>query len=279
MVPHPCAPHPTPPAWLERVRIVLVGTSHPGNIGGVARAMKTMGLRELALVAPRCDPHTSEAVARASGADELIHTATRHQRLEEALSDAAWVVGCSARTRTMPWPMITPRRFSSRLADEVAAAGEEARIAILFGREDTGLTNDELAHCNAHVHIPTNPEFGSLNIAAAVQLMAYEARQAWLEAIDDDESTPLGEHLDADQALRTAMESVEWDNPLASHADVERLIEHLERTLILTGFHDPAQPRQLIPRLRRLLLRARLDQMETNILRGILTSVERLAKP
>lgn len=264
--------------WLSRIRVVLVGTSHPGNIGGAARAMKTMGLSELALVAPRCEPYTSEAVARASGADGIIKAAQQYDTLNEALAGTTWVVGCSARSRTMPWPMISPRRFSQRLADEFTRAPSDARIAIIFGREDTGLTNEELAHCNTHVHIPTSAEFGSLNLAAAVQIMVYESRQAWLAATDDAEATPIESQLDATATLATAMDGVEWDNPFADHADVERLVEHFERTLTMTGFHDPDHPRLLIPRLRRLLLRARLDSMETNILRGILSSVDKLGK-
>ncbi|MGJ8514756.1 RNA methyltransferase [Carnimonas bestiolae] len=266
-------------SWLSRISIVLVGTSHPGNVGGAVRAMKTMGLSQLVLVAPRCDPYTSEAVARASGADELIQAAQRFGSLEEALTTCSWVVGCSARTRTMPWPMITPRRFSLQLEEEVARGAHDSSIAIVFGREDSGLTNDELARCNTHVHIPTSDSFGSLNLAAAVQLMAYESRQAWLEASGDSEATALSDRQNEDAALQQSMQNVEWDNPLASHADVERLLEHFERTLIATGFHDPEHPRQLMARLRRLLLRARLDSMETNILRGILSSVDKLTPP
>lgn len=276
-MPNEIAPSPEN-TWLKRIRIVLVGTSHPGNIGAAARAMKTMGLAQLAFVQPRCEPYTSEAVSRASGADGIIRQARQYDSLKEALAGTTWAVGCSARNRTMPWPMVSPRRFSSLLAEEFHKAPAEASVAIVFGREDTGLTNEELAHCNAHVHIPTSADFGSLNLGAAVQVMAYECRQAWLVDVDDDEATSLAPSGNHDDVVKASMDNVEWDNPYADHAAVERLIEHMERTLTATGFHDPAQPRLLIPRLRRLFLRARLDTMETNILRGIFSSVDRLTQ-
>lgn len=254
---------------LERIRIVLIGTSHPGNIGGVARAMKNMGLRDLALVTPRCEARSSEAVSRASGADELIAAARIHETLDTAVGDATLVVGASARSRTLPWPMITPRQLGETLASELAPI--DARVALVFGREDTGLTNAELQRCHRHVHIPTAADFSSLNLAAAVQVLAYECRQAWLLA---QESPQAGssERVDDDAPFGTA-----WDNPLASHADLERFFEHLERSLIAIDFHDPDNPRQLMARLRRLYLRARPDQMEINILRGILSAVEKKA--
>ncbi|MEC9482746.1 MAG: TrmH family RNA methyltransferase, partial [Halomonas sp.] len=172
-------------------------------------------------------------------------------------------VGSSARSRTLPWPMITPRQMGERLAGEMAE--ENARVALVFGREDTGLTNAELQRCHRHVHIPTNPEFSSLNLAAAVQVLAYECRQAWL-------ATDAEAHPERDMPFGT-----EWDSPLADHASLERFFEHLERTLTAIDFHDPDNPRQLMARLRRLYLRARPDSMEINILRGILTAMERKA--
>lgn len=246
---------------LSQIRIVLIGTSHPGNIGGTARAMKNMGLNDLALVAPRCEVRNSEAISRASGADELVATAPLYTTLKDAVSDATLVVGASARSRNLPWPMTTPRELSATLSAELSSP--QANVALVFGREDTGLTNTELQHCHRHVHIPTNPDFSSLNLAAAVQVLAYECRQAWLEAQSSaslQNDTPFG---------------IEWDNPLASQADLERFFDHLERTLIAIDFHDPDNPRQLMARLRRLYLRARPDQMEINILRGILTAIEK----
>lgn len=246
---------------LERIRIVLIGTSHPGNIGGTARAMHNMGLADLALVAPRCEPLTADTVSRASGADALVHAARTVETLEEAVADCTLVVGASARSRTLPWPMITPRALGERLPEELAAP--DGRVALVFGREDSGLTNAELQRCHAHVHIPTNPDFSSLNLAAAVQVLAYECRLAWMEH---------GE---------TPAASAEKDDaqPLASHEELEHYFTHLERTLIAIGFHDPAQPRQLMARLRRFTLRARPERMELNILRGILSNTEKLARP
>lgn len=240
---------------LERIRIVLIGTSHPGNIGGTARAMHNMGLSDLALVAPRCEPLTADTVSRASGADHIVHGARTVETLEQAVADCTLVVGASARSRTLPWPMITPRQLGDRLPDELAAP--DARVALVFGREDSGLTNAELQRCHAHVHIPTNPDFSSLNLAAAVQVLAYECRQAWLEP--------------------SAMEAPPGQ-PLASHEELEHYFEHLERALIAIGFHDPATPRQLMARLRRFTLRARPERMELNILRGILTATEQQAE-
>ncbi|MGC3873784.1 RNA methyltransferase [Halomonas sp. GXIMD04776] len=258
------------PFSLAQLRIVLVGTSHPGNIGGVARAMKNMGLADLALVAPRCEVRTSEAISRASGADALVAAAPIHASLDDAVADATLVVGASARSRTLPWPMFTPRQLSDALADELTS--REARVALVFGREDSGLTNDELQRCHRHVCIPANPDFSSLNLAAAVQVLAYECRQAWLQ------DSPPGVNKNPRIDKEPATFGLEWDSPLASHDDLERFFTHLERALIAVEFHDPAKPRQLMARLRRLYLRARPDQMEISILRGILTAMEKKAK-
>lgn len=243
---------------LERIRIVLIGTSHPGNIGGVARAMHNMGLADLALVAPRCEVITQDSISRASGADHLLHQASVHATLEDAVADCTLAVGASARSRTLPWPMLSPRELADRLPSECASV--DARVALVFGREDSGLTNAELQRCHAHVHIPTNADFSSLNLAAAVQVLAYECRMAWLSQADDQADAPTGT---AD------------DDDLATHEELERYFEHLERTLVGIEFHDPAQPRQLMARLRRLYLRARPERMEMNILRGILSATEK----
>lgn len=249
---------------LERIRVVLIGTSHPGNIGGTARAMKNMGLTDLVLVAPRSEARSADAISRASGADGILAAARIVTEIEEAVADCTLVVGASARSRTLPWPMLTPRAFGERLPLELA--GPEARAALVFGREDSGLTNAELQRCHAHVHIPSNPEFSSLNLVTAVQVLAYECRLAWLGSqgetvtVTSERQQPFG---------------IDWDNPLAGHADLERFFEHLERVLIAIDFHDPDTPRQLMARLRRLYLRARPDQMEINILRGMLTAMEK----
>jgi TrmH family RNA methyltransferase len=172
------------------------------------------------------------------------------------VADCTLVVGASARSRTLPWPMITPRELGSRLPAELADG--DARVALVLGREDSGLTNAELQRCHAHVHIPTNPDFSSLNLAAAVQVLAYESRLAWLEGQEAPAEAP--------------------GQPLATHAELEHYFAHLERTLIAIGFHDPATPRQLMARLRRFTLRARPERMELNILRGILSDTEKLAR-
>ncbi|MFG6668541.1 RNA methyltransferase [Halomonas sp. HNIBRBA4712] len=241
---------------LERIRIVLIGTSHPGNIGAVARAMHNMGLGDLRLVAPRCEVITQESISRASGADHLLHQARVVDTLEEAVADTTLAVGASARSRALPWPMLAPRELGGRLANECRA--DNARVALVFGREDSGLTNAELQRCHAHVHIPTNSDFSSLNLAAAVQVVAYECRLAWL----DSQSAPA---------------EPEGDDELATHEELERYFEHLERTLIAIDFHDPDKPRQLMARLRRLYLRARVEKMEMSILRGVLTATEKAA--
>ncbi|RUR29738.1 tRNA (cytosine(32)/uridine(32)-2'-O)-methyltransferase TrmJ [Vreelandella andesensis] len=242
---------------LERIRIVLIGTSHPGNIGGVARAMHNMGLADLALVAPRCEVITQDSISRASGADHLLHEAKVYPTLEDAVADCTLAVGASARSRTLPWPMISPRELAERLPGECQP--ENSHVALVFGREDSGLTNAELQRCHAHVHIPTNADFSSLNLAAAVQVIAYECRMAWLSQ---------------QGTVNTAQED---NDALATHIELERYFEHLERTLIAIEFHDPAQPRQLMARLRRLYLRARPEKMEMNILRGILSATEKAA--
>jgi tRNA/rRNA methyltransferase/tRNA (cytidine32/uridine32-2'-O)-methyltransferase len=157
--------------------------------------------------------------------------------------------------------MLTPRALGERLPRECAP--ENARAALVFGREDSGMTNGELQRCHAHVHIPTNPDFSSLNLAAAVQVLAYECRLAFLGSDAEDTETPFG---------------VEWDNPPATHDDLERFFEHLERTLIDIDFHDPDNPRQLMARLRRLFLRTHIDSMEMNILRGILGAVNKQSR-
>jgi tRNA/rRNA methyltransferase/tRNA (cytidine32/uridine32-2'-O)-methyltransferase len=249
---------------LERLRTVLIGTSHPGNIGGVARAMHNMGLADLALVAPRGETITQDSISRASGADHLLHSAHVCQTLDEAVADCTFVVGASARSRTLPWPMLSPRELARRLPEECRQ--DNARVALVFGREDSGLTNDELHRCHAHVHIPTNADFSSLNLAAAVQVVAYECRVAWLEQ----------QAIPADAA--GASDKNEEVN-LASHADLERYFTHLEHTLTAIEFHDPDKPRQLMARLRRLYLRAHPEQLELNILRGILTATDKATQP
>ncbi len=243
---------------LNRIRVVLVETSHPGNIGAVARAMKNMGLSDLALVAPRAFPH-AEATARASGADDLLARAWVMPSLDAAIADCSLVVGASARSRTIPWPLMLPRDCARRMQAEAAGG---AKVALVMGREKSGLSNAELERCQVHVHIPANPDYPSLNLAAAVQVLAYELRMAALEA---GSALPAGKVLERDQ-------------PLATAAEREGLYAHFERALAALDFYDPDNPRQLMRRLRRLFNRAELDRMEVNILRGILAAAEKAAR-
>ena len=159
----------------DNIRIVLVNTSHPGNIGGAARALKNMGLSRLYLVAPKEFP-ADKAVWRAAGAQDVLENAVVVDTLDEAIGDCGLVVGTSARGRRIPWPIVNPRECGERTWSEA----KQHEVAVIFGREDRGLTNDELHKCNYHVHIPSNEEYSSLNLAAAVQVVAYEIRMAWL---------------------------------------------------------------------------------------------------
>jgi len=233
---------------MKQPRIVLINTSHPGNIGATARAMKNMGLGTLCLVEPQQYP-SAEATARASGADDLLADAKCFARLDEAIADCDLVIGASARSRTLPVPMLDPRAC----AELVHRQPDVERVAVLFGRERSGLTNEELDRCHQLVQIPTDPGYPSLNIAAAVQVIAYELRMAAGTAKKPDE--PVVDY--------------------ASMEQMEQFYNHLEQTLVALEFLDPDNPRQLMRRLRRLFNRARPDQNEINILRGILTATNR----
>ncbi len=239
----------------DRVRIVLVNTSHPGNIGAAARALKNMGLHRLYLVEPKDYP-ADQAVWRAANALDVLNNAVVVGDLDAALSGCGLVVGTSARERRIPWPLMNPRECGIRVWKEAA----EHDVAIVFGREDRGLTNEELHKCTYHVHIPSNPEYSSLNIASAVQVLCYEIRMASLA--DDAGCVPSFD---------------EWDQPPAKINDLELYFEHLEQALVDIGFHDRANPRQTMTRLRRLYSRIRLDEMELSILRGVLTAIKNAA--
>ncbi|AOU98228.1 tRNA (cytosine(32)/uridine(32)-2'-O)-methyltransferase TrmJ [Acidihalobacter yilgarnensis] len=243
---------------LEEIRIVLVAPSHPGNIGAAARAMKTMGLSRLYLVSPESYPH-AEATARASGADDVLARALVCQDLDEALRGVTLVLGTSARARSLEWPTIPPRQAAERINAE---SGGEA--AIVFGRERSGLTNSELERCHYRVHIPANPEYSSLNLAAAVQLLCYELALA-AEAGPVDDPTPAISEEDPREAY-------------AEQIEVERFYVHLEAALAEIEFLDRENPRQLMRRLKRLFNRTRLLRTEVNLLRGILTAAQRQAK-
>ena len=233
------------------ISVVLTHTSHPGNIGASARAMKNMGLSRLTLVSPKEFP-SGVAVGRAASAVDLLDQARVVGSLKEAVADCGLVIGASARSRRITWPLLSPAECARLLVRE---SGRN-RVALVFGREDTGLSNDELQLCHYHVQIPANPDYPSLNLAAAVMVLCYELHQA---AREPDEARELER---------------DWDQPMATGAEVERFYEHLERVLIAVEFHDPEHPRQLMQRIRRLFGRIRIDIMEMNILRGILTNIE-----
>ena len=237
---------------LDATRIVLVNTTHPGNIGGVARAMKNMGLSQLYLVAPKEYP-SDRALWRAANAVDVLEKAIVVEEFDQAIADCGLVVGTSARERRIPWPLLTPRECGDRCYSEAAIHP----VALVFGREDRGLTNEELHKCHYHVHIPSNPEYSSLNLAAAVQVVAYEVRMSCLNA---EQGKPV--HFD------------DWDMPPANHRALEHYFLHLQQTLEKLGFWDPDNPRQTMTRLRRLYTRIRLDEMELSILRGVLTSIQ-----
>jgi TrmH family RNA methyltransferase len=232
------------------IRIVLVGTTHPGNIGAVARAMKNMGVSDLALVEPLHFPH-KDAVARASGAIDVLENAMVTESLGEALEDCVYVVGASARSRAINWPTLEPRECAGKLLEQ----SEAGPVAAVFGPEKYGLTNEHLDLCDALLTIPTNPDFSSLNLGMAVQVLTYELRAAGVD--------------------RSSPSSYEADAALATSGDMEYFYTHLEDVLTDLEFLNPDNPRHLMRRLRRLFIRARPDQNELNILRGILTAVER----
>lgn len=239
----------------DNIRIVLVNTTHPGNIGGAARAMKNMGLSRLYLVAPRKYPD-EEAHWRAASAQDILAGAVVCDTLDEAIGDCQFVAGTSARERRIPWPLLDARQCAARVAD----ASQNEQVAVLFGREDRGLTNDELKCCNLHLNIPSDAAYSSLNLAMAVQVVAYELRM--LAVVDE---------------LPVAQDD-QWDAPFSTLENMERFYTHLEETLVDIEFLDPAAPRQLMARLRRLYSRVRLDEMELNILRGILTETQKWVK-
>jgi len=240
------------------VRFVLVNTSHPGNIGAVARAMKNMSLSELYLVEPKCFPH-ADATARASGADDLLEKATLCQTLEEALKGCELVFGSSARSRRLSWPTLTPRESIAT----IAGASSGAAVAIVFGRENSGLTNDEIAKCNYLVTIPSNPDYTSLNIAAAVQIFAYELQLKMIE-------NKASKEPKTDKDLKKVR--------LITSDELEGMVGHFERVMEDTGFIEPSNPKTVMRRLRRLFVRSKLDVDELNILRGLLSTVQHKLK-
>ena len=237
---------------LNRFRVVLSHPSHPGNIGAAARAMKTMGLSRLYLVNPKSYPD-SEATARASGAIDVLENAVVCTTLGEALAGVTLAAALTSRRRELALPMQWAREAVQTLA---ASAATECDVALVFGNETYGLSNDELSICQLPVMIPASPDYASLNLGAAVQVMCYEVRMASLEAV----SAPSTEAR------------------LATVDEVERMMAHFEQAMTASGFYNPLNPKRLIARLRRMFGRIRLEQDEVNILRGMLGSFESTGK-
>lgn len=243
-------PVPTP-ACLDAIRIVLVETSHPGNLGAVARAMKVMGLSDLRLVSPRCAVDET-ALARASGAADVLVAARVHDDLADALADTVLAAACTSRRRDLPHPAYTPRQAAPALLQHTLSGP----VALVFGSETFGLSNAQLMRCRWLINIPTNPDYASLNLGAAVQVLAYE--------------------------LRSSLADMPLDLPTfepASHQAQEALLQELERTLVGIGFLDPALPKRLMPRLRRFFAKAGLEKEEVAIWRGILGAIPRKDGP
>ncbi|MGF1722607.1 tRNA (cytosine(32)/uridine(32)-2'-O)-methyltransferase TrmJ [Vibrio kyushuensis] len=238
---------------LDNVKVVLVGTSHSGNIGSAARAMKVMGLSQLVLVDPQCEID-DQALALAAGASDLVENATIVDTLSQAVEDCRLVVGSSARSRTLDWPMLEPRECGEKFVSE----GQKQPVALVFGRERTGLTNEELQTCHYHVCIPANPEYSSLNLAMAVQTLSYEIRVA---------------HLAQEQSQYAKSDSSPEEYP--RHKELEMFYDHLEKVITETQFISKEQPGQVMNKLKRLFSRARPEIQELNILRGILSSIEK----
>ena len=246
----------------SNIRIVLVETSHSGNIGSAARAMMNMGLTRLVLVKPRQWP-SQDAISMAVSAASLLETAVVVDTLEEAVADCHVVIGTSARLRTMPIPLLDPVQCAAK----ALSMPLPQQVALVFGREISGLTNTELHRCHYHVHIPVNPDYSSLNLAAAVMVLCYELRKY---ALTRPQLLPVpatlhGNKLDDGGA---------WDQEPATAEELDRYLTHLEAVLIRLDFHKPQYKRPLMLRLRRLYQRLQLDKMEVSILRGMLTATE-----
>lgn len=238
---------------MSEVQIVLVEPSHPGNIGGAARAMKTMGLSRLVLVNPKRFPDP-QADWRAAGALDVIESAVVFETLEEALAPSVLTAATSARSRHIPWPVLSSAEFAERVHREFLSTDI---VSVVFGREDSGLTNEELNLCNMQVRIPSSSHYGSLNLAMSVQVVAYDLFRT------RDHTCP------SDNV---------WDRPLATHHELGLFFAHLESVLEQIDFYDPKNPREAMTRLRRLFSRTELDQTEVQILRGILSHIEKTTR-
>ena len=231
---------------LSNFKVVLVETSHPGNIGAVARAMKNMNMNQLRLVTPKHFPH-ADATARASGADDVLKHASVHDTLQEAIADCQIVLGASARDRTISWPSFTARECAEKWVNDP----QKANIALVFGRENSGLKNHELDLCHFLLRIPCNQEYSSLNLAAAVQVVCYELFIASGQQLVSE----IGD---------------QGEDPLASAEQMEGFYQHLQQTMADIGFLQPERSKSIMRRLRRIFNRTQLDTKELDILRGIL---------
>ncbi len=248
------------------VRIVLVETTHAGNIGAAARAMKNMGLADLALVRPR-EYQTHECYARASGADDIIDNASVHADLKSALEDASWVIGTSARLRSLRWPQYDAREAAAQIGQH----SQNGQVAIVFGRESSGLTNDELARCSALLTIPAENDFSSLNLGAAVQVVCYEimmaskgGQRAEQQNVDDSPNESQGNAVEP-----TSLEAV------AAQRELEHFYEHLTDVMSQVDFFNKDNPRLLDGRLRRLFNRSGMLKTEVQLLRGFFSAIEK----
>ena len=235
---------------LSNIDIVMVGTTHPGNIGAAARAMQNMSISNLVLVDPQCSVEET-AYARAAGANLVLDDLRRESSLQDALQNCSLVIAASARVRSLPWPELSP----DMMAQKIAGLNADSTAALVFGREHSGLTNEELQHCHYMVNIPTNPDFSSLNVASAVQVLCYEIFKI--------------------SSSRFETEKPGFQEPSATSNELEGYFLHLEQVLTATQFLDTQNPGLLMQRLRRLYLRNELSKSEVNILRGILSSVEK----
>lgn len=251
---------------LGQIRVVLVNTSHPGNIGSAARAMKVMGIKQLVLVQPDEFP-SEKARVMASGATDVIESATVVTSFKEAIGDCQWVLGASARQRSIPWHEMSPKVAGEQIVG-LLNAQPDAKVALVFGREASGLTNEELTQCHYHLHIEGSSEYSVLNLAMAVQVICYEVFQA-LIAFQKPNLEMAGQGRVRHQM---PLPSCRWDEPLATQAELNYFIEHLEELLAEIEFYDPENPKQILMRLRRMFTRMQPDQREIKLLRGILSA-------
>jgi|TARA_B110000285_G_scaffold140967_1_gene157706 tRNA (cytidine32/uridine32-2'-O)-methyltransferase len=234
------------------INIVLVETSHPGNIGSVARAMKTMGLSRLSLVNPRKYP-SPEAEALSGNAEDVLANATVYSSIEEAIKDSTFVYATSSRNRTIQWPTVNAEEGASIICDQIHSDKE---ISILFGREDRGLTNEELQLANTHIEIPANPEYPVLNLAMSAQIVAYEILKA-----------------------STNTESREWqDYPEVDSENLQMLIDHFIETAVSIDVIRKDRPKKIISRIKRMFTRLHPDEMETSFMRGFLSAINKKIK-